>query len=197
MAEGQEVSATPEPSMEEILASIRRIIADEDIPKPEVVPAANGEDVIELTQLVEEDGSVVDITAPETTPVVEPTPPPPPPPEPVSQPVPNEPKPPVKEIPMPSSLEEAQPPASADSILSDQVTKNVNTSLAALANVVQAERLASTTMTPIGSGTKTLENMVMELMKPMLKEWLDQNLPEIVDRLVQKEIERISKHSDD
>ena len=49
----------------------------------------------------------------------------------------------------------------------------------------------------IGNGARTLEEMAIGLMKPLLKEWLDQNLPPIVDRLVQKEIERITKKGQD
>jgi len=53
------------------------------------------------------------------------------------------------------------------------------------------------TTTFIGNGARTLEEMAMQLMKPLLKEWLDQNLPPIVDRLVHKEIERITRKGKD
>ena len=39
----------------------------------------------------------------------------------------------------------------------------------------------------------TQEELVSELMRPMLKTWLDENLPAIVERLVRAEIERISR----
>jgi len=45
----------------------------------------------------------------------------------------------------------------------------------------------------MGNGNRTLEDMVIELMRPLLKEWLEKNLSVIVERLVQKEIDRISK----
>jgi uncharacterized protein len=38
----------------------------------------------------------------------------------------------------------------------------------------------------------TLESLVRDMMKPMLKSWLDTHLPEIVDRIVAREIQRIS-----
>lgn len=38
----------------------------------------------------------------------------------------------------------------------------------------------------------TLEGVVREMLRPMLKEWLDDNLPELVERMVQKEISRIT-----
>ncbi|MAB70269.1 MAG: hypothetical protein CMH89_11660 [Oceanicaulis sp.] len=40
---------------------------------------------------------------------------------------------------------------------------------------------------------QTLEGIVRELMRPMLKQWLDENLPSIVEEKVQAEIERIAR----
>jgi cell pole-organizing protein PopZ len=40
---------------------------------------------------------------------------------------------------------------------------------------------------------RTLEDLIRELMQPMLKEWLDENLPAIVQARVDEEIERISR----
>lgn len=186
MAEGKEPDNVPEPSMEEILASIRRIIADEDTPKPEAASA--GDDVVELTQLVEEDGSVKDLKPAE--PAVAAAPPPPPPPPPPPAPPAAAPPPPPKEAP---------PMAPPDDVLvSDAAATSANASLSALEKVVDIEKMVTNALpsTPIGDGKRTLESMVMELMKPMLKEWLDQNLPALVERMVQKEIERISKHTE-
>jgi cell pole-organizing protein PopZ len=44
---------------------------------------------------------------------------------------------------------------------------------------------------PIGNGAITLERLTRELMRPMLKEWLDQHLPVMVERLVREEMERL------
>ncbi len=44
-------------------------------------------------------------------------------------------------------------------------------------------------------GSVTLEDITRELLKPMLKEWLDSNLPPLVEKLVEKEIEKISNKS--
>jgi cell pole-organizing protein PopZ len=41
---------------------------------------------------------------------------------------------------------------------------------------------------------RTLEDVVRDLMRPLIKEWLDENLAEIVERRVEEEIERIVKH---
>ena len=48
---------------------------------------------------------------------------------------------------------------------------------------------------PIGNGAVTLEGLVRELVRPMLKEWLDQHLPITVERLVREEIERLVMQS--
>jgi len=43
------------------------------------------------------------------------------------------------------------------------------------------------------TGKVTLEDMTRELMKPMIKSWIDQNLPDIIEKMVQKEIEKLSR----
>jgi cell pole-organizing protein PopZ len=96
------------------------------------------------------------------------------------------------------SPEPSQPPAmdkeAADALLSDVAETAAASSLAALASTVHVEKKAAFTgFTPLGNGNKTIEDIVMELMKPMLKEWLDQNLPPVVERIVQKEVERIAR----
>jgi cell pole-organizing protein PopZ len=40
---------------------------------------------------------------------------------------------------------------------------------------------------------RSLEDVVTEMLEPMLKQWLDDNLPSIVERKVQEEIERVSR----
>lgn len=164
MAEIQDSNA--EPSMEEILASIRKIISDEN------VPAEETNDVVELTQMVQDDGSVVNVTE------VQPDPPSPPPP-----------------LPEP----EPEPVVNTDSLVSDTAASAATSALSSLANTVEIGRLATGSHGGmyLGNGARTLEDMVVELMRPLLKEWLDQNLPAIVDRLVQKEIERISRRAQD
>ena len=156
--------------MEEILASIRKIIADE----PEAPPAAAAEEVLELTQAVQDDGSVVDL---QPAPEASPAPPPPPPP--------------------PSSPAAAKKPeaAPASDLVSENAAKATATALSSLANTVEIERLSAAPIptTFLGNGAKTLEEMVTDLMRPILKEWLDKNLPATVDRLVQREIEHISR----
>ena len=46
---------------------------------------------------------------------------------------------------------------------------------------------------PLGRGDTTLEQIVRELLRPLLKQWLDQNLPGMVERIVREEVERIAR----
>ncbi|WP_408612118.1 PopZ family protein [Candidatus Liberibacter brunswickensis] len=43
------------------------------------------------------------------------------------------------------------------------------------------------------SGSRSLDQISIDLLRPMLREWLDDNLPGIVERLVREEIERIAR----
>ena len=45
----------------------------------------------------------------------------------------------------------------------------------------------------VGTSGKTVEELVKETLRPMLKEWLDQNLPQVVERYVEREIVRLTR----
>jgi cell pole-organizing protein PopZ len=47
--------------------------------------------------------------------------------------------------------------------------------------------------TVLGQNARTLEDLVKEMLRPMLKSWLDDNLPSLVERIVRAEIERVSR----
>jgi cell pole-organizing protein PopZ len=47
--------------------------------------------------------------------------------------------------------------------------------------------------TVLGNNARTLEDLVKEMLRPMLKAWLDDNLPGLVERIVRAEIERVSR----
>jgi uncharacterized protein len=51
----------------------------------------------------------------------------------------------------------------------------------------------SLAQTVIGQNAHTLEDLVKEMLRPLLKSWLDDNLPGLVDRIVRAEIERVSR----
>jgi cell pole-organizing protein PopZ len=57
------------------------------------------------------------------------------------------------------------------------------------------DALSALIVKPDVYGTDTLEGLVREMLRPMLKEWLDANLPQVVEGLVSKEIARISGKS--
>jgi cell pole-organizing protein PopZ len=73
--------------------------------------------------------------------------------------------------------------AVARPLLSPSATAAVDTSFHALAHTVLVQN------------TSTLEDIVREMLRPMLKTWLDDNLPVLVERLVRAEIERVSRSS--
>jgi cell pole-organizing protein PopZ len=47
--------------------------------------------------------------------------------------------------------------------------------------------------TVLVQNARTLEDLVREMLRPMLKSWLDDNLPGMVERIVKAEIERVSR----
>ncbi|HBM90790.1 MAG TPA: DUF2497 domain-containing protein [Rhodospirillaceae bacterium] len=166
--------------MEEILASIRRIIADENEPEApaEETPDSAEEDVLELTQVVTDDGAVEEIKEPE--------------PEPEPAPAPADDFDPVP-VAAPEPEPEPEPKVEEEVLLSDDAASSAASSLSDLAKTVEVELKSVGSASPLGNGGRTLEDMVVELMKPLLKGWLDENLPSIVDRTVQKEVERIAR----
>ena len=66
-------------------------------------------------------------------------------------------------------------------LLSAEATAAVNSAFGTLAHTVLVQN------------ARTLEDLVKEMLRPMLKTWLDDNLPNLVERLVRAEIERVSR----
>lgn len=198
MSDNQQ-SGQSEPTMEEILSSIRRIISDDDQPaeapvaakaaapapktpapepgpdpiddleiaaEAEAEPEAVEEDVLELTQVVNEDGTVSDIDE-----IAEPEP----------EPEPEEEL--VMEAPEP--MEDLAPLSPSEPIMGDMAANLAAAALNQL--VVEMPKYIG-----IGQGL-TLEEITRELLRPMLKQWLDAHLPSTVERLVQEEIARVSR----
>ena len=66
-------------------------------------------------------------------------------------------------------------------------------SLSALAAAVDTHRRA---VDP-SIGPRTIEDLVKEVMRPMIKDWLDANLPTLVERMVGREIERLTREAED
>ncbi len=71
--------------------------------------------------------------------------------------------------------------AQANSLLSNSTSAAVDSAFNTLAQTVLVQN------------ARTLEDLVREMLRPMLKAWLDDNLPGMVERIVKAEIERVSR----
>lgn len=69
-------------------------------------------------------------------------------------------------------------------ILSDEAAVASRNSLAALSALL---------IRPDDAPSNTLEGLVRDMLRPMLREWLDANLPELVEKMVAKEISRLTE----
>jgi cell pole-organizing protein PopZ len=182
-----------EPSMEEILSSIKRIIADgsERAPAPrqsrrransapapqaETVEAAaeelSAEDSLPETlpeAAVDDDSAILELTdaVPEDLGMTEE----------MVVPAQNGAS---EETAAPAPMRAATPVAP---ILSDSSAQAARQSLS---------HLSSLLVKPDDGESNTLEGLVREMLKPMLKDWLDARLPELVETMVKKEIDRIT-----
>ena len=78
----------------------------------------------------------------------------------------------------PPPFESAAP---VQQILSHTTVSAVESAFNSLANTV------------LSNNARTLEDLVKEMLRPMLKNWLDDNLPGLVERIVKAEIERVSR----
>lgn len=161
-------SPDQEPSIEEILASIRQIIADDDedggeqesapkpepAPEPEPVPEPEPEpepeEVLELTEAMED--------KPEPKPAPEPEP--------------------IKES-VDIDMEDT-------GIVSQKAAEATLSSLSKLTGNMPINRRE-------GYNGVTVEDIVRELLNPMLRDWVDGNLSPMVERLVQKELEKLAR----
>lgn len=119
--------AMPGQAMDDILASIKRIIAEDAPSGPAPPPSHAEEEVLELGA----------------------APPP--------------------------------PAAEADALVSNETEAASRKALAALAGLTIDSH----------AGANTLDGLVREMLRPMLKDWLDANLPELVSRMVAREVARL------
>ena len=185
----------PDPSMDDILASIRRILSDED---KAAKPPAEGVLVLDSSMMVE-DGQVSPAETPESEPGQpqagtaselmdasahrDASPPP-------AQPETGHPLLALTDDPVgspaPPSVARAAPPATAPTLVAPEAAQAAAHSVGALMRTLAAERNAA-----VSRGVVTIEDLVREEIRPLLKAWLDNHLPPLVERLVQAEIERV------
>ena len=95
-----------------------------------------------------------------------------------------------------ASSDAAAPSADADDTvleLTDAVVvEQIVSADAAAASRQALSSLSRLIVKPDIAGADTLEGLVREMLKPMLKDWLDAHLPEIVERVVAQEVARIT-----
>src|SRR5580693_453025 len=217
-----------EPSMEEILASIRRIIADDDAsktaprpaepppqapapapavraapppapppapprvapPEPSLDEAADPEPMAEVE---DQASDILDLTEQMAAPA--------PAPKPAPQfrtidgsfDVSYEEEKPVPQMAMPAhQMPEARAPSPSED---DQYRGDVRSSqlLSGVTSAAVDSAFNTLAQTVLVQNARTLEDLVREMLRPMLKAWLDDNLPGMVERLVRAEIERVSR----
>tara|TARA_R110002110_G_scaffold29618_1_gene105439 strand:- start:354 stop:1049 length:696 start_codon:yes stop_codon:yes gene_type:complete len=88
--------------------------------------------------------------------------------------------------PQPEPVFEAETPVEteiADRLVSDGVGIAAGASFGDLANTLLSR----------GNNATTVEELVQEMLRPLLKNWLDANLPGLVEKMVSEEIERIAR----
>jgi cell pole-organizing protein PopZ len=155
--------------MEDILASIRRILAEEEggpPAAPTAPPAPAATDIADgVLQL---DASMMLPDAVETP----------------APPLPEDPPPPALEAPLPSELVEPAPPSAT--LMAPEAAAATATFVGSLVRTLAAERTMQ-----VHSGGPTVEDIVRAELRPLLKQWLDAHLPAMVERLVRIEIERV------
>lgn len=180
MAMGPVPAPGGDPSMDDILASIRKILNEDDVqqaaaPVQEPPPAAveaeeEEEDIMDLTSdmMIEPSVTAEEMTAPE------------PPPPPVAAP-------PISAPPEAEKPRPAPSPVPQPTLVSLPAAAAAAASLGQLSRAVAQDRAASVSRT-MGL---SIEDVVREEVRPLLREWLDVNLPPLVERLVRAEIERV------
>ena len=176
-----------EPSMEEIIASISRIIADEKTSVEPVRPVPREKsEILELTEVVDEDGSVRRVASEAGSSERRPT-------------------------GSVAAVDSAVANATAQSgglghlrpetevepklefgrerILSSATSGAAAAAFAQLGALPRERRRESEL--PLGGADRTLEGIVRDMLRPLLQTWLDENLPRLVERLVREEIARV------
>ena len=140
MAEGRN-----EPSMDEILSSIKRIIADDDRARPAPKRASK------MAPAAEDDDEILELTE--------------------------------------AAADETESDEAEEVLLDDNKARSLRHSFSAL------QTLSEPGVAPqiVRSGETSLEGLARDLLRPMLKDWLDTNLPPIVEAMVEREINRITK----
>jgi len=194
-------SQQQEPSMEDILSSIRQIITEdsdqkpeaeeaaEDVPEAEAIPEAEAapegtaepeaaderDDVFDLTEIIDDTGNVVELDED------------------------------AEGTGMPEALEggdkeifegtvDSASDEDSEPLMSDGAEDKAAEALSRLTTVASLGPVDPSLLRIMNSGL-TIEQHVLEMLRPMLREWLDQNLSSMVERLVEREIEKLARRA--
>jgi uncharacterized protein len=149
--------------MEDILASIRRILSEDEVVTPGAPPPVVATEDKAASDVLVLDAAMMVADAPA---VREPVP------EPAPAPV----------APMAAQVS----PFALQDLVAPEAAAAAASSVGSLMRTLAAERT-----TQVRSGGPTIEEIVREELRPLLKAWLDANLPPMVERLVRAEIERV------
>ncbi len=179
-----------DPSMEDILASIRRILSEDEpaagaapaapvpaavaapAPMPAPTPAptpASASEVLALDESMIVQEPTAHTPAPPQAPAAH-----------AAEPMPTEP------MPVASPAEPA-PPLIRPRLVAAEAEAAASASVGTLLRTLIAGR----EQVPVHRGGPTIEDLVREEIRPLLKDWLDTNLPPLVERLVRAELERV------
>lgn len=84
-------------------------------------------------------------------------------------------------------------------IITDRAATAASSALAELAGALgdNRPRTDAGAALSLGGSNRTVEDLVREMLRPMLREWLDANLPDLVQRLVRKEIKEMVRRAED
>jgi cell pole-organizing protein PopZ len=189
MSEDENKREDGEPSMEDILASIRRILSDDNNPDEEDVDPSDP--ARPSPQEQDEDANVVEFSNPPREPELED--------ELFEEPDPNlfdsEPEddtpfdPPPAALGGASNVLELTPQmrlAAEKQLISNPVRDQSTDVLTQLARAILDQRELT-----VATSQVTIEGMVREMLRPLLREYLDKNLPHIIERLVKQEIDQM------
>lgn len=159
----------PSDDLDDGFASVAAEPEPESEPEPEM-ELDEDEDVLDLASMAEPSADMSDepFDPPEDLDFAEPEPEPEP--DSIPEPMTAAPEPVVHE-----------PLAPAAPLLSQQTDSAVSSAFADLAS------------TMLSGNARTLEDLVQDMLRPMLKSWLDENLPTMVEKMVREEIERVAR----
>ncbi len=201
-----------EPSIEEILASIRQIISDDDEGRPageievpqeekfdiptyqpepakEEAPRPSFADVLELTDEIPSEEKVFNqaeekFDIPLSEPVREPEP------APRSSDLDLS----YKEEPVRTSdLDLSAGQDDVDALFSSPAASATTEAFSRLLGNIPVEREENKRL--YADGRITLEDIAKDLLRPMLRQWVDDNVPALVERLVEKELEKLARQA--